>query len=117
MNIHERANFVRAMDTIVRAINDESYLNIWLSLGVADGDVDGTETDEELEFYVDDDAEFAELMDLFLYVIKWTPDSPFASIGKRFAITQLRISPKPFVFVMTEFRNSIASPFIWNIYS
>ena len=47
----------------------------------------------------------------------WTPDSPFASIGKRFAITQLRISPKPFVFVMTEFRNSIASPFIWNIYS
>ena len=70
MNIHERANFVRAMDTIVRAINDESYLNIWLSLGVADGDVDGTETDEELEFYVDDDAEFAELMDLFLYVIK-----------------------------------------------
>ena len=37
--------------------------------------------------------------------------------GKRFAITEFKISVYPFALVMTECRNCIASPFIWKIYS
>lgn len=60
-----RVNMVRAMETIARCTNDEYAFNLWLSLGVADGDIDETTTDEELGDYCDDKT-FAELMDTFL---------------------------------------------------
>lgn len=60
-----RVNMVRAMETIARCTNDESAFNLWLSMGVADGDIDEDTTDEELEYYCDD-VTFAELMDTFL---------------------------------------------------
>lgn len=65
MNLHIRASVVRAMDTLARAINDEDILEDWLVYGVADGDIKNDTTDEELEWYCEDD-EFAELMGLFL---------------------------------------------------
>jgi hypothetical protein len=68
MNLHERANVVRAMDTLARAINNENILPRWLLVGVADGDVDGNETDEDLDFYCEDDT-FAEIMGLFLQIM------------------------------------------------
>lgn len=61
----ERINMVRAMETIARSVNDESAFDLWLYLGVADGDIDDDTTDEELEDYCDDET-FAELMDTFL---------------------------------------------------
>ena len=41
-----------------------------LLLGVADGDIRPDTTDDDLEYYVEDDAEFADLMDTFLHVMK-----------------------------------------------
>lgn len=60
-----RVNMVRAMETIARAVNDEYVFDLWLSIGVADGDIDEDTTDEELEDYCDDET-FAGLMDAFL---------------------------------------------------
>ena len=63
-----RVNMVRAMETIARCTNDESAFNLWLSMGVADGDIDEDTTDEDLEYYCDD-VTFAELMDTFLHLM------------------------------------------------
>lgn len=68
MNLHERADMVRAMEKIARSINDENVFETWLVSGVADGDIDETTTDEELIWYCED-AEFADIMDTFLYVM------------------------------------------------
>lgn len=65
MKLHARAEFVRAMETIARSINSEEVFSSWLLCGVADGDIDGTETDEDLSFYCEDET-LSELMDLFL---------------------------------------------------
>ena len=66
----ERIKMVRAMEFIARQINDETIFESWLMCGVADGDIDGSETDEDLECYVDDDKDFADLMGLFLHLMK-----------------------------------------------
>lgn len=55
MNMAERIKLVRAMETVARCINDESIFASWLMCGVADGDIDKDTTDEELEFYAEDD--------------------------------------------------------------
>lgn len=59
MNKSERVKMVKAMEFIARQLNDENILNTWLTLGVADGDVnygDLTETDDgDLEVYFDED--------------------------------------------------------------
>ena len=65
MNIKYRASIVRSMEMLVRCVNEESLLDPWLMLGVADGDIDDNTTDEDLEYYCDDET-FAELMQLFL---------------------------------------------------
>lgn len=68
----ERAKMVKAMEFIARQINDEGVFEEWLILGVADGDVTYGDLDsdyEDVEFYVEDDKEFAELMDTFLDVM------------------------------------------------
>lgn len=67
-NKKERIAIVRAMETLARQINDESAFMTWLTFGVADGDIDNSTTDEELEFYAEDEN-FAELMGAFLLVM------------------------------------------------
>lgn len=69
MKLSKRANVVRAMELIARCINDEEIFDSWLMCGVADGDIDGSEDDEDLEYYCEDDN-FAELMGLFLRLMK-----------------------------------------------
>ena len=69
MNLHERAEMVRAMETVVRNINDEEIFWPWLEVGVADGDIDGNETDEDLEYYCEDEN-FADLMGLFVRIMR-----------------------------------------------
>lgn len=69
MKLHERAEMIRAMEKIVRSVNNEEVFDLWLSMGVADGDINGRETDEDLDFYADDEN-FSELMELFLDVMK-----------------------------------------------
>ena len=63
-----RIKLVRAMELIARTINDEEVFEGWLMYGVADGDIDETTTDEELEYYAEDET-FAELMGTFLRVM------------------------------------------------
>lgn len=65
-NMHIRAEAIRAMDFLARSINDEPIcINYWLSDGVADGDVNGAETDEDLDFYTEEDN-FIEIAMLFV---------------------------------------------------
>lgn len=61
-----RAKMVRSMEYLVRSINNEDIMYSWLLCGVADGDINGQETDEDIVDYYEDDETFAELMDLFL---------------------------------------------------
>ena len=65
MNLSRRAKVVRAMETIARCVNDEEVFYRWLLCGVADGDIDGDTTDEDLEYYCEDKT-FADLMERFL---------------------------------------------------
>lgn len=69
MNKAERIKLVRAMETVARAINDEDIFECWLIAGVADGDIDDTTTDDELDYYAEDDN-FADLMAEFLICMK-----------------------------------------------
>ena len=65
MNLSTRAKLVRAMETIARCVNDEDVFYRWLLCGVADGDIDNDTTDEDLEYYCEDET-FADLMERFL---------------------------------------------------
>lgn len=69
MNKKERIEMVKAMETIARTINDENILEQWRIFGVADGDIDETTKDEELDFYVEEDETFKDLMQLFLILM------------------------------------------------
>ena len=70
MNLKIRAKVVRAMDLLCRCINDEDVFMPWLSVGVADGDITSETTDEDLEWYCEDDN-FSELMLVFLRRMKY----------------------------------------------
>ena len=70
MKKEERIKMVKAMEFIVRQINDEDVFMGWLSVGVADGDIQygdlsAEDPDGEIEYYCDDDT-FADLMACFL---------------------------------------------------
>lgn len=65
MKLSKRAAVVRAMDLLCRSINDEEVFYPWPMVGVADGDITPETTDEDLEWYCEDEN-FAELMWYFL---------------------------------------------------
>lgn len=69
MDMKERITALRAMEFLVRSVNDEELLIPWLIEGVADGDIDEDTPDEELEDYVEDNENFSELMHLFLRIM------------------------------------------------
>lgn len=69
MTLSTRAKMVRAMDFIARHVNDEEVFESWLMNGVADGDIDGKETDEDLSYYCED-KNFADLMERFLELMR-----------------------------------------------
>ena len=66
-HIRERAEMVKAMETIARCINDEDVFFGWLICGVADGDINGDTTLEDIEeMGYTDDGTFKDLMSCFL---------------------------------------------------
>jgi len=67
MNKLERAEVVKAMETMCRCINNEDIFYRWLMGGVADGDINSETTLEEITEmgYCNDDS-FKDLMTLFL---------------------------------------------------
>lgn len=74
MNLAKRAEVVRAMETIARCVNDEDVFMYWLSMGVADGDIDKETTDEDIEDYCEDES-FKELMTVFLKLMRRAGES------------------------------------------
>lgn len=73
-----RIKMVKAMEYIVRQVNDETPLyDTWLSVGVADGDIEyGNLTDEadDLDYYLGDNG-FKHLMGVFLRVMSYAEHS------------------------------------------
>ena len=75
MDKAERIKMVKAMEFICRQVNDEDNIGTWLTLGVADedieyGDLEVKDSDaDDLEYYIEDD-EFGDLMDTFLFTMK-----------------------------------------------
>ena len=75
MNKVERIKMLKAMEFIARQINDEElFMDNWLVLGVADGDIEygdlsiKTSDEEDLDYYMEDET-FSDLMDTFLYMM------------------------------------------------
>ena len=72
MNMINRAKMVKAMEFIVRNLNDESIFSEWLSLGVADGDIEygdlivDESVDDVVLDYIEDKDIFGELMGEFV---------------------------------------------------
>ena len=64
---NETANALRAMDYLVRCMNDEEYIDIWLMCGIADGDCDSMSDDELVDMYSDD---LEELISMFLRLMQ-----------------------------------------------
>ena len=70
----ERIKMVKAMEFIVRNLNDEEIFASWLVTGVADGDIEygdlsAEDPDDILDDYIRDE-EFSDLMGLFLRLMK-----------------------------------------------
>lgn len=69
MNVSKRCELLKAMDTLARSCNNESFIDHWLTLGIADGDADNGNIDG----YTDDET-FAELMSVFLDCMAWAKE-------------------------------------------
>lgn len=63
MDCFERVKILRAMETIVRNLNDEEIIERWLMGGIADGDAE--EDDKYLFDTYGDDKTFADIMSCF----------------------------------------------------
>ena len=80
MNKELRVKMVKAMEYIARNLNDEEIFESWLSVGVADGDIEYGDLDvkpddlENLEYYTEDDN-LKDLMALFLRMMKQANES------------------------------------------
>lgn len=77
--IIDRIKMVKAMEFIARQINDESiFFGTWLTIGVADGDINYGDLnvsnncyeEDEAYWYAEDNENFAELMETFLTCMK-----------------------------------------------
>lgn len=82
MKLEERVKMVKAMEFIARQVNDEEVFDYWLTLGVADGDIEYGDlspcknlAEDEAAWYADDDKNFAELMETFLSLMKYAKKS------------------------------------------
>ena len=77
MDLILRIKAVKAMEFMVRNINCEYLIELWLQDGIADGDIEygdlsvKSEDYENLDYWLEDDH-FAELMALYLRIMKCT---------------------------------------------
>lgn len=80
MNKPERVKMVKAMEYIVRNLNDGDIFYDWLSVGVADGDIEYGSLEitpddmENLDYYTED-KNFKDIMALFLRLMKRANES------------------------------------------
>lgn len=64
-----RKQMVLAMERLIRSIDNEELIQGWLMCGVPDGDIQRYEEDEVDEYFTED-KNYAELMGLFLRIMK-----------------------------------------------
>jgi hypothetical protein len=69
MDLKSRVATVRAMDEVIRSLNDENKMMTWLMYGVPDGEIDEDTKDEDLRWLVESDAGFADLMYWFIRIM------------------------------------------------
>ena len=81
MKREERIKVVKAMELLARQVNDADVFELWLSQGVADGDIEygdlespevnGIQDDAgcDLDMYYEDDTAFSDLLDTFLVLM------------------------------------------------
>ena len=66
----DRLKAVKCMEFLARQVNDEEIFDLWLSAGVADGDIYyGDLTGGEIDDYYLDDKHFQELIHIFLLLM------------------------------------------------
>ncbi|BAL84656.1 hypothetical protein SELR_pSRC400050 (plasmid) [Selenomonas ruminantium subsp. lactilytica TAM6421] len=65
VKVKKRVEFIRAMETVARHINDERVFEGWLMCGVPDRFIKPTTTDEEIADYFDTD-DVKDLTECFL---------------------------------------------------
>lgn len=72
MNKTKRIKMIKAMEYIVRNLNDESLMDCWLMYGVPDGDIEygDLSSDNYEDDYFLDDKNFANLMKYFLFLME-----------------------------------------------
>ncbi len=61
--MEERISVLKSMDNIIRHIDDETYMNDWLMLGVPD-----CASDDDYEFIASDDDEYNDVTKLFFEI-------------------------------------------------
>lgn len=77
MNTDERIRMIQSMEFIMRNLNAYDDIGGWLSIGVADGDIDYMDFSlnetvrVNLESYIQDDN-FSDLMDTFCSIMRKT---------------------------------------------
>lgn len=69
MNKELRKQVVLSMETLARCVNDEDIFDDWLSIGVADGDIQRFDTSEVDECYIEDET-FKGLLGCFVRMMK-----------------------------------------------
>lgn len=74
MNKNERIKMVKAMEFIMRNLNDNGWFELWLQNGVADGDItygdlSEEDPDEVLDYYIED-RNYEDLMAEFVGILK-----------------------------------------------
>lgn len=65
MNKQKRIEVVKALDTIARCVNDEGVFMYWLSMGIADGDIENGYAED----YIDDDS-LSDVLGAFMHLMK-----------------------------------------------
>jgi hypothetical protein len=80
MDKKERIQMLKAMEIIMRNLNDEDLILTWLTDGIPDGTP--IDDDEAFEDFTDD-VTFADIMDTFVYIMgKACPESEIANERK-----------------------------------
>lgn len=70
--MEKRIEMLRAMETVIRNMNDESAIDEWLRNGIPDGAINSATDSSELEWLAEKDN-FADIMDTFCYIMReWT---------------------------------------------
>jgi hypothetical protein len=73
INFKERIAVIKAMDLIVRSLNDERDIFWWLEDGVPDGEINEDTSEEDLQWLVEEDDMFADIMSTFIKIMRRQP--------------------------------------------